>query len=57
MRTKEQIIEEIEYYTEWVKKKTEDAEGYTEDAMFCTILAEKYTKRIGELEQEIKEKV
>jgi len=48
MRTKEQIHKEIKFYTKRAKRNTEDAE-------FCTVLAEKYTERIKELEQELKE--
>ena len=48
MRTKEQIIEEIEYYTEWVKKSTKQAEYFVDRDKY-------HTKRINELKQELKE--
>ena len=48
MRTKEEITEEIEYYTEFAEECTNMAEYYTK-------WAEEHTKKAEELNQELKD--
>ena len=55
MRTREEILEDIEDCTKWAEFFTKSAEIDAEDAEECTNWAEIYTKWVEEYRQELKE--